>query len=200
MSFVSRGARAAARPLRQSIRQPSRRYAGHEAGHGHGEAHHSSGESAFHVASGGTGNEGFGRGFYFALGTIPLFYVVYSIASSPNDNAITRLVQRYDAGREVLLRKDALHTTMMEQAAADRQLFAATPTNAAGPPLRYQEMFNASSPWNVSAGHGSADLSALTKHYEEQQKEGEQERMARLQSQKGSVYDMPLASSDSSRA
>ena len=38
-----------------------------------------------------------------------------------------------------MLRKDALHTTMMEQAAADRQLFAATPTNAAGPPLRMQE-------------------------------------------------------------
>lgn len=58
MSFVSRGARAAARPLRRSLRQPPRRFAGHEAGHGHGDAHHS-GESALHVA-GGSGQEGFG--------------------------------------------------------------------------------------------------------------------------------------------
>ena len=58
MLFVSKGARAAARPLRHFIRRPSRRYAGHEAGHGHGDAHHP-GESAFHVA-GGSGNEGFG--------------------------------------------------------------------------------------------------------------------------------------------
>ncbi|ETI25821.1 hypothetical protein G647_02597 [Cladophialophora carrionii CBS 160.54] len=198
MSFVSKGARAAGRPLRQSIRQPPRRFAGHEAGHGHGDAHHS-GESAFHVA-GGSGQEGFGKGFYFALATIPLFYVVYSVASSPNDNAITRLVQRYDAGREVQLRKDALHTTMMEQAAADRQLFAATPTNAAGPPLRNPEMFNFGSPWNVSAGHGTADLAALAKHYEEDHKKIEQERIARFQKQKGSVYDMPFEGFDSSRA
>lgn len=38
-----------------------------------------------------------------------------------------------------MARQDALHVTMMEQAAADRQLFAASPTNASGPPLRMQE-------------------------------------------------------------
>ncbi|KAJ9615659.1 hypothetical protein H2200_001735 [Cladophialophora chaetospira] len=196
MSFVSRGARAAARPLRRSIRQQPRRFAGHEAGHGHGDAHHS-GESAFHVA-GGSGQEGFGKGFYFALATIPLFYVVYSVASSPGDNAVTRLTQRYDAGKEAMARQDALHTTMMEQAAADRQLFGASPVNAAGPPLRMQEMFNTGSPWNVSAGQGSADLSALSQHYDDRYKDLEQERIARLKKQKGSVYDMPLARVDSS--
>ena len=86
-----------------------------------------------------TDDSGEQRGFYIALSTIPFFMLVYSVASSPSDNALTRLVQRYDAGKEVMARKDALHTTMMEQAAADRQLFAATPVNSSGPPLRHQE-------------------------------------------------------------
>jgi len=188
MSFVSRGARVAVRPLRRSVRQQPRRYAGHEAGHGHGDAHHS-GESAFHVAEGPV-NESFGRGFYFALGTIPLFMVVYSIASSPNDNALTRLIQQYEAGAESLLRKDALHTTMMEQAAADRVLFSNAQPNLAGPPLRHQEFFNSSSPWNVSAGHG-ANLSALTKFYEDKHNAMEQERVEKQNKQKGSIYDTP---------
>ncbi|EXJ74213.1 uncharacterized protein A1O5_02508 [Cladophialophora psammophila CBS 110553] len=191
MSFVSRGARAAARPLRRAVQQrPQRRFAGHEAGHGHGDAHHHhSGESALHVA-GGSGNEGFGRGFYIAIGSVPFAIFIYSIASSPGDNALSRLVRKYDAGREVLLRKDAIHTTMMEQAAADRQLFAATPTDPAGPPLRNPESFNFGSPWNVSAGQGTADLSALTKYYEGKNKEAERERVERFKKQKGSVYDL----------
>ena len=53
-------------------------------------------------------------------------------------------------------------------------------------------MFNFGSPWNVSAGQGSADLSELAKHYDDRHKEVEQERVVRLKKQKGSVYDMPL--------
>lgn len=54
MSSVSRGARAAARSLRQPTKVQSRRYASH--GHGH-----SSG-SAYDAPSGSTGSEGFGVG------------------------------------------------------------------------------------------------------------------------------------------
>jgi hypothetical protein len=50
-------------------------------------------------------------------------------------------------------------------------------------------MFNSHSPWNVSAGH-AADLTALTQHYEEQQRVQEEERVARQKIQKGSVWDM----------
>jgi len=115
--------------------------------------------------------------------------VIYSVASSPSDNALTRLVQRYDAGKEVMARKDALHTTMMEQAAADRQLFASTPVNRAGPSLRIPELLNAGSPYNVSAGNGVADLSALSQYYTDTHQEAEQERIVRLQKQNGSLYD-----------
>lgn len=63
--------------------------------------------------------------------------VVYSIASS-GENPLTRLIQEYEAGKESLLRRDSLHTTMMEQAASDRQLFANAATNKE-PLLRFQE-------------------------------------------------------------
>jgi len=135
-------------------------------------------------------NEGFGRGFYIALGTIPFAMLVYSVASSPKDNFLNRLVRQYDGGREVMEKRDALHTTMMERAAADRQLFAGTPVDPAGPSLRMQESFNFGSPWNVSAGQGTADLSELAKFYEEKHKDAEQERIKRFKKQKGSVYDM----------
>ena len=61
-------------------------------------------------------------------------------------------------------------------------------------------MFNFGSPFNVSAGHGTADLSELAKHYDDRDAEAEQERVARLQRQKGSVYDMPVQTIGSPRA
>jgi hypothetical protein len=76
---------------------------------------------------------------YLALGSVPLFYVIYSMASTPGDNFLTRLVKRYEDFSDTLQQKEALHTTMIEQAAADRQFFAGAPPNKAGPPLRYPE-------------------------------------------------------------
>jgi hypothetical protein len=61
-------------------------------------------------------------------------------------------------------------------------------------------MFNFGSPWNVSAGQGTADLSELAKHYDTAHKEIEQERVERLKKQKYSVYDMPSEAADSSRS
>lgn len=49
---------------------------------------------------------------------------------------------------------------------------------------------NAGSPWNVSAGHGTADLSALVKFYDEEHKQQEVERIQRLKKNNGvSIYD-----------
>jgi hypothetical protein len=120
-----------------------------------------------------------------------LAYVVYSIASSPGDNALSRLVKKYEAGKEDDERANVIHSKMMEQAAADRQLFASSPRDETGPPVRNQEIiFNAGSPWNVSAGHGRADLSAATQYYEQKNKDIEAERIERLTRNKGrSVYD-----------
>lgn len=81
------------------------------------------------------------RGFYIALASVPFAIFVYSIARSPGDNALSRLIKQYETGtgNEAEMRKDLLHTTMMEQAAADRQLFAGTGTDKSGPSLRYTE-------------------------------------------------------------
>ncbi|KIX01769.1 uncharacterized protein Z518_09496 [Rhinocladiella mackenziei CBS 650.93] len=187
MSFVSRRVEAAARPLSRLIQHQARRYAGHEAGHGHGEAHH--GESAFHV-QGGSGNESFGAGFYLSVASIPFAILVYSIASSPGDNFASRLVKKYEASVEADKRANVIHTAMMEQVAADRQLFASSAGNETVPPFRNQESFNFGSPWNVSAGQGTADLTALAKFYEERNVRAEEERRQRLKKNNGhSVYD-----------
>jgi len=101
------------------------------------------------------------------------------------------LVKKYEAGKAEDERANVIHTTMMERAAADRQLFSASPRNESGPPVRSQEVFfNAGSPWNVSAGHSYADLTPVTKFYEEKYKEEEERRIERLKKNKGtSVYD-----------
>ena len=50
--------------------------------------------------------------------------------------------------------------------------------------------FNFGSPWNVSAGQGVADLAEVAKFYEEQNRQAEEQRIARMKKSKGvSVYD-----------
>lgn len=50
--------------------------------------------------------------------------------------------------------------------------------------------FNVGSPYNVSAGNGSANLSALAKFYQDENKEAERLRVERLKRNNGvSAYD-----------
>ena len=79
------------------------------------------------------------RGFYISIASIPIFYVLYSVASSPKDNVISRLIKTFETSQEEESRKNVIHTTMMEQAAADRQLFAGSPRDTTGSPMRYPE-------------------------------------------------------------
>lgn len=78
-------------------------------------------------------------GFYISLASIPLFAAVYVVATNPGDNFIHRLVKRYEIGQEAEERKNLIHQRLMEQAAADRQLFASTPRDSSSPPIRYPE-------------------------------------------------------------
>ncbi|EXJ88192.1 hypothetical protein A1O1_05122 [Capronia coronata CBS 617.96] len=190
MSFVSRGARVAARPLRRSIRHQPRRYAGHEAGHDHGHGHDAHpGESALHVDA-GPSTESFGKGFYITIAAVPLVILWSYVASSPGDNALIRIVKKWEARREEDQRANILHTTIMEQAAADRQLFSSSPRDESGSPLRMPETMNFGSPFNVSAGNGTADMSELVKFYQERDRKAEVERLQRLKKNNGvSIYD-----------
>jgi hypothetical protein len=73
------------------------------------------------------------------LATIPLFAVVYSVASSPGDNFVERMVKNYKIGQEAEEKKNVAHTTLLEQAAADRQLFASQKRDTRGPDLNFPE-------------------------------------------------------------
>ncbi|EXJ86983.1 hypothetical protein A1O3_03940 [Capronia epimyces CBS 606.96] len=125
-----------------------------------------------------------------AIAAVPLAILWYSLASSPGETAWSRLVKKYEAGKEADARANIIHITMMEEAAADRQLFSASPRDNSGSPLRMPETLNFGSPWNVSAGHGTADLSELAKFYEERDRKAEKDRLQRLKKNNGaSVYD-----------
>ncbi|KIW20198.1 hypothetical protein PV08_00773 [Exophiala spinifera] len=188
MTFLSRGARTAARPLRRTLQHQTRRSASHEAGHGHGHDHAGPRESAFHVDI-GSGNESLSRGFFISLALIPFAYAVYSVSSSPSDNPISRLVKQYEDNKKADETKNVVYMTMLERAAADRQLFAATARDDSGPALRNPELFNVGSPYNVSAG-SSANLSALAKFYQDENKEAERLRIERLKTNNGvSAYE-----------
>lgn len=78
-------------------------------------------------------------GFYISIASIPLFAAIYAVAANPGDNFVSRLVKNYEVGQEAEERKNVIHLRLMEQAAADRQLFASTPRDASGPAIRYPE-------------------------------------------------------------
>lgn len=150
------------------------------------------------------------RGFYFSIASVPLFAAIYTVAANPGDNFISRLIKNYEVGQEVEERKNLIHSRLMEEAAADRQLFASSPRDQSGPSIRYPEYvnvpaclaclrhsadlifraFNQGSPWNVAAGQGGADLNALTKYYHEKAQAQEEERLSRRKDGKVvSVYE-----------
>lgn len=79
------------------------------------------------------------KGFYITIAAVPLAILWYSAASSPGDNAWSRLVKKYEAGKQEDARANIIHTTMMEAAAADRQLFSSSPRDDSGSPLRMPE-------------------------------------------------------------
>jgi len=67
---------------------------------------------------------------------------------------------------------------MIEQAAADRNLFL----NSKGSPhvdLRFPEIFNTGSPWNIQAGQ-SANMDKLIAHYEKQSFDAQEQHLKDL--------------------
>jgi len=77
-------------------------------------------------------------GLYISLASIPLFAAVYTVAANPGDNFVYRLVKKYEIGQEAEERKNIIHLKLMEEAAADRQLFASSPRDT-NPVIRYPE-------------------------------------------------------------
>ncbi|KAI9677911.1 MAG: hypothetical protein M1829_002408 [Trizodia sp. TS-e1964] len=122
--------------------------------------------------------ESLGTSFYIVIALIPLSYGVYLLARPSTegvDPPLTRLMNYYSDYNDSWVRRNTLHTKMIEQAAFDRNLFQSSPGSKVVE-LRFPEIFNSGSPYNVSAGQG-VNLDKLIAHYEKQNRENEERKL-----------------------
>lgn len=161
----------------------------------------SSGTDSIHAASAGghepthhaphpePHNENLGRGFYASIAALGLSFALYKFSRSSSSDPsakgdpskqplLTRAMAYYNYYQDEFARRNTMHTKMVEQAGADRNLFQSSPwTHHID--LKFPEIFNTGSPYNIPAGH-SADLGALKAHYEKKNVEAEEKRIAKL--------------------
>ncbi|KAI9657643.1 MAG: hypothetical protein M1821_002819 [Bathelium mastoideum] len=94
-------------------------------------------------------------------------------------------MEQYNEWQQLWVDRNDRHTKMMEQAAFDRNLyFNSKPTKHVE--LKYPEQVNQGSPWNVPAGHGSANMDTLIAHY---QKKNFEENERKLQALRDGTLD-----------
>ncbi|PLB44728.1 NADH-ubiquinone oxidoreductase subunit [Aspergillus steynii IBT 23096] len=175
MSFSRRSVASARLMLRN---QPPRRYGSHAAHAGH---------HAEPV------NESFGRSFYVTLGAFASSYVLYRLSKSTQESGsqswISGLIEKWSPSERVFEQRNAVHTAAMEKAAHDRHLFHSQGPRVAVELKQPEASFNSSPPYNVSAG-SVVDLSHVVAHYERENRDKEESRVARMQDGKVvSLYD-----------
>jgi len=147
---------------------------------------HASGHGSQHA---GPSTESFGPGFYFCLAAIPTGLVLYKITRPGPDGQpyFSRLIgEKFTSYKAKFLERADTHTQAMERAAADRTLFLNesahdTPRHV---DHRYPESVNASSPYNVPAGHGSANMGQLIAKYQKQAFEENERKHQQLKDNK----------------
>ncbi|KAF1951941.1 hypothetical protein CC80DRAFT_480405 [Byssothecium circinans] len=139
MQSLRRTAASAARKGRTTLPRQPRRYAHDEHAHGHSHAPVS---------------EPIGSGFWITVGSIPAAGLIYYVSRSDDPNAppfLTRMINKYTEADEKLTARNALHVQMMEKAGADKVLFKnSTPQEHV--PMKFPEIMNVGSPYNVPAG------------------------------------------------
>ncbi|KAF1989706.1 hypothetical protein K402DRAFT_390673 [Aulographum hederae CBS 113979] len=161
MSALRRLPAPTARAIRPTLRSSPRRYA-HDAHDAHGSGHLAAEE-----------NESFGKGFYFTLALIPTSWVLYKF--NDEDSALRKYISSWDGLKEQWADRNKLHTDLIEQAAADRHLFLGQ-KGSRHVELKYPEMLNQGSPYNVPAGH-YANLDKVIEHYKKQNAEEDERAM-----------------------
>lgn len=64
-------------------------------------------------------------GFYIAIAAIPATFAIYKFSAQGTDQKpyFTRLIESYNSWQETYRARNDLHTQMVEQAAADKNLF-----------------------------------------------------------------------------
>merc|ERR1712137_83263 len=163
--------RAALRSARGVRSQIQRRHASH----GAGDAHHSS------------GNESFGAGFYITVTGLPLGFLALNYATSGDKEPyFTRLITNtYNKYAGAWAHRNNIHTEMIEEAAADRVLFLNEASQSVRHvDLRFPEIFNTGSPWNVPAGQGGANIDHLIAKYEKEAYEANEKKHQQIKENK----------------
>ncbi|MCJ1254441.1 hypothetical protein MMC24_002256 [Lignoscripta atroalba] len=121
------------------------------------------------------------------MAALPLSFAIYkfsrssSAADSTADAAqplFTRFINSYSHYKVKWAQRNTLHTVMIEQAAHDRNLFQSSPPSKAVD-LKFPEVFNTGSPWNVPAGHYT-NLDSLIAHYEKKNADTQEAKMKTL--------------------
>ncbi|CAK7222421.1 hypothetical protein SEUCBS140593_004895 [Sporothrix eucalyptigena] len=155
---------ARVRPAALTSTMPARRFASTES-HGDHHDHHDHHDHG-HAAP---VEESFGTYGYIALGTIPFVYALYTLSRPGKDGEATALeayLNKFSYLTTQSETRNSLHTAAVEQAAHDKNLLYNIERNT-NVDLRYPEIFQSSSPYNVPAGH-SANLDNVVAHYREQ--------------------------------
>ncbi|OCL10644.1 hypothetical protein AOQ84DRAFT_387355 [Glonium stellatum] len=169
MQSLRRSAVNSARKARTSLSRQPRRYAHDTHGHGHHEPV----------------NESFGKGFFISIAAIPAAYALYKFSRMNTDEKpwFTRLIESYSDLKATWAERNDLHTRAIELAASDRNLFVNSAPNYHAE-LRFPDMMNVGSPYNVPAGSGVNLGKVIAKYekeyYEEQAKKLEQLRNGSL--------------------
>ncbi|KAE8351214.1 NADH-ubiquinone oxidoreductase subunit [Aspergillus coremiiformis] len=173
MFFARRSAVSARLLLRN---QPQRRFDSHAAHH-HAEPV----------------KESFGRSFYITIGSFASAYALYQWSESNQEAGsqswISSLIQKWTPSEKIFEERNAIRTAIMEKAAQDRHLFLSQGPRATFELKQPEVSFNTAPPYNVAAG-STVDLSHVTAHYERQNRELEEARIARMKDGKViSIYD-----------
>ncbi|KAE8444675.1 hypothetical protein EG329_014332 [Mollisiaceae sp. DMI_Dod_QoI] len=159
----------------------TKRYSTAQHGKTGDEVHHFAGSSTEHGHHhAGPKEESLGHGFYYILAAIPISLGVYAFSRPSADGKLTgfsNMIETYSSYKERWAARNAIHTAAIEQAAFDRNLFQNT-TGSKHVELKFPEIFNTGSPFNVSAGQGPRNIDQLVAHYEKKNAD-EEERKAK---------------------
>ncbi|KAF2622079.1 hypothetical protein BU25DRAFT_403418 [Macroventuria anomochaeta] len=149
MQSLRRTAVTAARTSRTTLSRQTRRYAHDEHAHGHAAP----------------ANEPLGKGFFWSTIWIPAGMGLYLISKNSESDRpfLTRLMDKYAEAEEKRTKKNDIHVRMIEQAGEDRVLFLKTkPQDHVD--MRFPEIMNNGSPYNVPAGSQVPMTSVIEKY------------------------------------
>ncbi|KAF4632638.1 hypothetical protein G7Y89_g5482 [Cudoniella acicularis] len=113
-------------------------------------------------------NENLGAGFFIVLAAIPITLGVYAVSRADKNGkpaGLSTFIDGYSYYKEKWAARNTLHTAAIEQAAFDRNLFHSS-KGTKHVDLRFPEIFNTGSPFNVIAGQGARGLDEMVAHYE----------------------------------